>query len=154
MPLQLRDDCCSAFEGYVSRAITKFGVPGAAVAVMGLEVRYLRGFGVKKPDAKAVGARAFTFAVQFHLFELVFDQPAEIDAELAALVQTRSASQPQLSPSIDPAAVEPYLAFPHRVTRRIPFIGVDQTVCGGPQHWLDIGLPDLAATCQAMRRSR
>src|SRR5215207_791493 len=100
MPLQLRDDCCSAFEGYVSRTITKFSVPGAAVAVIqGGEVRYLRGFGVKKPDAKAVGARAVTFAVQFHVFELVFDQPAEIDAELAALVQARSASQPSCHPA-------------------------------------------------------
>ena len=55
------------------------------------------------------GALAFTFAVQFRLFELVFDQPAEIDAELAALVQARSAGRPELSPSIDPAAVAPYL---------------------------------------------
>jgi hypothetical protein len=110
MPLRLCDDRFSAFDRHVSRAITKFGVPGAAVAVIqGGEVRYLRGFGVKKPDAKAVGARAFTFAVQFHLFELVFDQPAKIDAELAALVQARSASQPQLPRTIDPAAVDPYL---------------------------------------------
>ena len=74
-----------------------------------------------------------SFAIRFHLFELVFDQPAEIDAELAALVQARSASQPQLSPNIDPGRRRPLPGISRTdLTRRIPFIGVDQTVCGGP----------------------
>jgi CubicO group peptidase (beta-lactamase class C family) len=49
MPRQLTDDRRSTFEGYLSAAITKFGVPGAAVAVIhGGEVTYLRSFGVKE----------------------------------------------------------------------------------------------------------
>jgi CubicO group peptidase (beta-lactamase class C family) len=48
-PLQLTGDRRSAFEGYLSKAITRFGVPGAAVAVIqGGEVTYLRGFGIKE----------------------------------------------------------------------------------------------------------
>jgi CubicO group peptidase (beta-lactamase class C family) len=55
------------------------------------------------------GALAFTFAVQFHLFELLFEQPAEIDAELSALVQARAMERSRLAPSVDPASVAPYL---------------------------------------------
>jgi CubicO group peptidase (beta-lactamase class C family) len=48
-PLPLTGDRRSAFEGYLSKAFTRFGVPGAAVAVIqGGEVAYLRGFGVKE----------------------------------------------------------------------------------------------------------
>ena len=48
-PLQLTGDRRSAFEGYLSKAITRFGMPGAAVAVIqGGEVAYLRGFGIKE----------------------------------------------------------------------------------------------------------
>jgi hypothetical protein len=57
---------------------------------------------------------AFTFAVQFRLFELAFDQPAEMDAHMSALVEVRAAGRPQLRPSVDPAAVAPYLGrFTH-----------------------------------------
>jgi CubicO group peptidase (beta-lactamase class C family) len=49
VPLRLADDRRAAFEGYFSEAITRFGVPGAAVAVIqDGEVTYLRGFGVKE----------------------------------------------------------------------------------------------------------
>jgi CubicO group peptidase (beta-lactamase class C family) len=49
MPGQLVGKHRSTFESYVSTAITKFGVPGAAVAVIqGGEVSYLNGFGVKE----------------------------------------------------------------------------------------------------------
>jgi CubicO group peptidase (beta-lactamase class C family) len=49
VPHQLVGDHRSTFESYVSTAITKFGVPGAAVAVIqGGEVSYLIGFGVKE----------------------------------------------------------------------------------------------------------
>jgi CubicO group peptidase (beta-lactamase class C family) len=49
VPLRLADDRRAAFEGYLSEAITRFGVPGAAVAVIqDGEVTYLRGFGVKE----------------------------------------------------------------------------------------------------------
>jgi CubicO group peptidase (beta-lactamase class C family) len=49
VPRQLVDDRRSGFEDYVSTAITKFGVPGAAVAVIqGGEVAYLSGFGIKE----------------------------------------------------------------------------------------------------------
>jgi CubicO group peptidase (beta-lactamase class C family) len=48
-PLQLTGDRRSVFEGYLSKAITRYGVPGAAVAVIqGGEVACLRGFGVKE----------------------------------------------------------------------------------------------------------
>ena len=48
-PLQLTGDRRSAFENYLSEAITRYGVPGAAVAVIqGGELAYLRGFGVKE----------------------------------------------------------------------------------------------------------
>jgi len=55
------------------------------------------------------GALAFTFAVHFHLLELLFDQPAEMDAQLFALAQARAAGRPQLASHVDPAAVAPYL---------------------------------------------
>jgi CubicO group peptidase (beta-lactamase class C family) len=43
------DDLCSTFEKYVFSAVTRFGVPGAAVAVIqDGDVAYLRGFGVKE----------------------------------------------------------------------------------------------------------
>jgi CubicO group peptidase (beta-lactamase class C family) len=49
VPLQLTDELRSTFEGYVASGITKFNVPGAAVAVIhGGDVGYLRGFGVKE----------------------------------------------------------------------------------------------------------
>jgi CubicO group peptidase (beta-lactamase class C family) len=49
VPLRLADDRRAAFEGYLSEAITLFGVPGAAVAVIqDGEVSYLGGFGVKE----------------------------------------------------------------------------------------------------------
>jgi CubicO group peptidase (beta-lactamase class C family) len=48
VPFRLADDR-RAFEGHLSEAITRFGVPGAAVAVIqDGEVTYLRGFGVKE----------------------------------------------------------------------------------------------------------
>lgn len=48
-PLQLTGDRRSAFEGYLSNAVTRFGVPGAAVAVIqDGEVAHLRGLGVKE----------------------------------------------------------------------------------------------------------
>jgi hypothetical protein len=43
VPLQLTRDRRSAFGGYLSKAITRFGVPGAAVAVIQAgKVTYLR----------------------------------------------------------------------------------------------------------------
>jgi CubicO group peptidase (beta-lactamase class C family) len=49
VPLQRSGDRRSAFEGYLSKAITRFGVPGAAVAVLQAgKVTCLRGFGVKE----------------------------------------------------------------------------------------------------------
>jgi CubicO group peptidase (beta-lactamase class C family) len=55
------------------------------------------------------GALAFTFAVHFRLLELLFDQPAGMDAHLSALVEARGAGRPQLASHVDPAAVAPYL---------------------------------------------
>jgi CubicO group peptidase (beta-lactamase class C family) len=55
------------------------------------------------------GALAFTFAVHFRLLELLFDQPAGMDAHLSALVEARAAGRPQLASHVDPAAVAPYL---------------------------------------------
>jgi hypothetical protein len=58
------------------------------------------------------GAGSFVFAVQFTLFELLFDQPPEIDAivnqALAAQATQRAELQARLRP-VDPAAITPYL---------------------------------------------
>ena len=50
---------------------------------------------------------AFEYAVQMRLFELLFDQPADFDAAIAALAA--SAPAPVALGQVDPAAVEPYL---------------------------------------------
>jgi CubicO group peptidase (beta-lactamase class C family) len=59
-----------------------------------------------------VGAEFFNYAVQFRLFELVFDQPATFDpmitAAIAGTAQQRAELQQQLG-VIDPVAVAPYL---------------------------------------------
>jgi CubicO group peptidase (beta-lactamase class C family) len=59
-----------------------------------------------------INAEFFTYAVQFRLFELVFDQPATFDpvitAAIAGTAQQRAELQRQLAP-VDPAAVAPYL---------------------------------------------
>jgi hypothetical protein len=53
---------------------------------------------------------AFEFAVQFRLFELLFAQPADFDAELAALTETTAAARAPLTlGAVDPNAVAPYL---------------------------------------------
>jgi Fructose-bisphosphate aldolase class-II/Beta-lactamase len=53
-------------------------------------------------------ALAFTFAVHFRLLELLFDQPAGMDAQLSALVEATAATRPRLAYA-DPAAVASYL---------------------------------------------
>ena len=61
-------------------------------------------------NASAVpGALAFTFAVHFRLLELLFDQPARMEAQLSALVEARATARPHLASHVDPAAVAPYL---------------------------------------------
>lgn len=50
---------------------------------------------------------AFEYAVQMRLFELLFDQPADFDAAIAALAA--SAPAPVALGQVDPAAVEPHL---------------------------------------------
>jgi CubicO group peptidase (beta-lactamase class C family) len=59
-----------------------------------------------------INAEFFTYAVQFRLFELVFDQPATFDpvirAVIAATAQQQAELQQQLAP-VDPAGVAPYL---------------------------------------------
>jgi CubicO group peptidase (beta-lactamase class C family) len=50
---------------------------------------------------------AFEYAVQMRLFELLFDQPADFDAAIAALAA--SAPAPIALGQVDPAAVEPHL---------------------------------------------
>jgi CubicO group peptidase (beta-lactamase class C family) len=55
------------------------------------------------------GALAFTSAVHFRLLELLFDQPAEMDARLSTLVEARAAGRPQLASHVDPSVVAPYL---------------------------------------------
>ena len=49
---------------------------------------------------------AFQYAVQFRLFELLFDQPAEFDAALAHVTSTQP---PVALGAVDPDAVAPYL---------------------------------------------
>jgi CubicO group peptidase (beta-lactamase class C family) len=50
---------------------------------------------------------AFEYAVQMRLFELLFDQPADFDAAIAALAA--SAPAPVALGQVDPAAVDPHL---------------------------------------------
>ena len=52
---------------------------------------------------------AFEYAVQLRLFELLFDQPAAFDAEIAAL--TASAPTPVALGEIDPVTVQPNLGM-------------------------------------------
>jgi len=57
-------------------------------------------------------AGPFTYAVQFRLFELLFDQPAAFDALLTASLAGAAAGRAELLAhlgEIDPAAVTPYL---------------------------------------------
>ena len=57
-------------------------------------------------------AGPFTYAVQFRLLELLFDQPATFDASLAASLAGAAAGRADLLAhlgEIDPAAVAPYL---------------------------------------------
>ncbi|HEY7066066.1 MAG TPA: serine hydrolase [Chloroflexota bacterium] len=57
---------------------------------------------------------AFDYAVQFRLFELLFDQPAEFDAQLMAQGDALAAARPSLAlGTVDPAAVAPYLGRYH-----------------------------------------
>jgi hypothetical protein len=53
---------------------------------------------------------AFEFAVEIRLFELLFDQPAEFDAQLMAQAEALAASRPPPAlGTVDPAAMAPYL---------------------------------------------
>jgi len=53
---------------------------------------------------------AFEFAVEVRLFELLFDQPAEFDAQLTAQAQALAASRPRPAlGTVEPAAIAPYL---------------------------------------------
>lgn len=53
---------------------------------------------------------AFQYAVQLRLFELLFDQPAEFDAELTALAEASAAARAPIAlGTVDPAVVAPYL---------------------------------------------
>jgi CubicO group peptidase (beta-lactamase class C family) len=88
------------------------------------------------------GALAFTFAVHFHLLELLFDQPAEMDAQLFALAQASAAGRPQLASHVDPAAVAPYLG---RYTQ--PTLGEVRITWRGDRLVLDAG--ELATELRA-----
>jgi CubicO group peptidase (beta-lactamase class C family) len=53
---------------------------------------------------------AFEYAVEFRLFELLFDHPAEFDAQLTAQAKALAAARPRPSlGKVKPAAVAPYL---------------------------------------------
>jgi CubicO group peptidase (beta-lactamase class C family) len=53
---------------------------------------------------------AFEYAVELRLFELLFDQPAEFDAQVMAQAEALAASRPPPSlGTVDPAAIAPYL---------------------------------------------
>ncbi len=52
---------------------------------------------------------AFAFAVQFRLFEILFDQPASFDAALTAQAESATAREPRALARVDPDAVAPYL---------------------------------------------
>jgi CubicO group peptidase (beta-lactamase class C family) len=53
---------------------------------------------------------AFEYAVELRLFELLFDQPAEFDAQVMAQAEALAASRPPTSlGTVEPAAIAPYL---------------------------------------------
>jgi CubicO group peptidase (beta-lactamase class C family) len=81
-----------------------------------------------------VGA-GFPYAVQFRLFEILFEQPARIDAELAALADAWAARRPQTGSSdTDPAAVAPFLGrYSH------PQLGEVTLALRGNRLVLDVG---------------
>jgi CubicO group peptidase (beta-lactamase class C family) len=79
-----------------------------------------------------ISAEFFTYAVQFRLFELAFDQPATFDpvitAVIAAIAQQRVELQRQLAP-LDPAAVAPYLGrYTHDVLGEVDIELGDETL--------------------------
>ena len=79
-----------------------------------------------------VGADFFNYAVQFRLFELVFDQPATFDpvisGAIAATAQQRAELQQQLG-VIDPGAVAPYLGrYRHDVLGEVDIVLGDGTL--------------------------
>jgi hypothetical protein len=81
-----------------------------------------------------VGA-GFRFAVQFRLFEILFEQPSRIDAELAALADAWAARRPQTgSNTIDPVTVAPFLG---RYTH--PHLGDVSLSLRGDRLVLDVG---------------
>ncbi len=51
---------------------------------------------------------AFQFAVEIRLFEILFDQPAAFDAQLAEQAKAASRPRPSLG-TVEPAAIAPYL---------------------------------------------
>jgi len=58
------------------------------------------------------GAGMFNFAVQFRLFELLFDQPAEFDALLGPFLEAQTTQLGELRAhlgTVDPDAIAPYL---------------------------------------------
>src|SRR5829696_1139785 len=60
------------------------------------------------------GAGTFNYAVQFHLFELLFDQPAEFDALLGPVLEAQMAQLGELRAhlgTVVPDAVAPYLGL-------------------------------------------
>jgi CubicO group peptidase (beta-lactamase class C family) len=79
-----------------------------------------------------INAEFFTYAVQFRLFELAFDQPATFDpvitAVIAATAQQRAELQQQLTP-VDPTAVAPYLGrYSHDVLGEVDIALGDETL--------------------------
>jgi hypothetical protein len=117
------------------------GTTGFTAQVAFLSGRDL-GIAILSNAAAVPGGLAFTFAVQFRLLELAFDQPAEMDAQLSALVEVRAAARPPLKPSVDPAAVAPYLGrFTH------PTLGEVTITRRGARLVLDAG--ELASELRA-----
>jgi CubicO group peptidase (beta-lactamase class C family) len=94
VPLRLADNRRAAFEGYLSEAITRFGVPGAAVAVIqDGEVTYLRGFGVKELG----GTQPVTPDTLFMIGSITKPMTTMLGAAIVG------------ASHVDPAAVAPYL---------------------------------------------
>jgi hypothetical protein len=77
----------------------------------------------------------FAFAVQYRLIELLFAQPAEVNAELTAAAEAVAAARPHpATGGVDPGAVAPYLGrYAH------PALGEVTIVLRGDRLILDAG---------------
>jgi CubicO group peptidase (beta-lactamase class C family) len=110
-PLPLTGAVRAQFDAYLSDAMNRLGVPGAAVAVQNGQVVYLQGFGVKKaggddpvdPDTLfniASSTKAFTSALAATLID---DGSLSWDTPLVQMLPNFAVADPSLTPRLTEA---------------------------------------------------